>query len=698
MHWSEEIAKRVIERNPSKEEYVCAAGISPSGSIHIGNFRDIATSLFVVKALQKMGKRARLLFSWDEYDRCRKIPVNVREKVGDTYDKYIGCPYVDIPDPWGCHENYAKHFEAEFIASMEKFGIQMDYRYQAEMYRSGKYRDHLIHALRHRGEIFDILDSFKTKDPDKTPEEQAAQSASERENYYPATIFCPVCHTDFTTITALSKDCTEADYTCRCGHTGHFNFMENFDCKLGWKPDWAMRWMYEGVDFEPGGKDHASPTGSYQNARLISKKVFDYEAPIFQGYEFIGIKGLTGKMSGSSGLNLTPDALLRLYQPEIILWLYSKTEPTKAFDFCFDDGILRQYFEFDKMLNDCRAGKANPATQAIMYNCEIPGRTVETVPMGLLVQLGSIVDFNIPMLETVFRKINMPYTYAQFSDRLDRAKYWLEECAPDQVNHLRATRNFEIFNTLEAQEKQEIALLHDYIAKGGYTLDELNTALYDIPKKVFPEITDQKELRTVQGNFFKTVYKLLIGKEQGPRLYLFLYAIDPARYLPLLDFSTAQTEEEKAADLAAAAEAAAKAAQETATETAACPVEKAPEAPRGEADPVQPVAEQITIDQFNTVDMRVCKILKAETLRKSNACLKLTLDDGIGERVIMSSIKAEYTPESLIGKKIIVAANLKPNRICNVNSQGMLLAATNTACGCKVIFIDDSVPVGTRIH
>ena len=47
MHWSEEIAQRVIARNPDKEEYVCAAGISPSGSVHIGNFRDIATSLFV---------------------------------------------------------------------------------------------------------------------------------------------------------------------------------------------------------------------------------------------------------------------------------------------------------------------------------------------------------------------------------------------------------------------------------------------------------------------------------------------------------------------------------------------------------------------------------------------------------------------------------------------------------------------------
>ena len=55
MHWSEEIAQRIIARNPGKEEYVCAAGISPSGSVHIGNFRDLATPLFVVKALEKEG-------------------------------------------------------------------------------------------------------------------------------------------------------------------------------------------------------------------------------------------------------------------------------------------------------------------------------------------------------------------------------------------------------------------------------------------------------------------------------------------------------------------------------------------------------------------------------------------------------------------------------------------------------------------
>ncbi|MBR2926577.1 MAG: lysine--tRNA ligase [Clostridia bacterium] len=680
MHWSDEIAERMIQRNPNKEEYVCAAGISPSGSVHIGNFRDVATPLFVVKALQKKGKKAKLLFSWDEYDRCRKIPANVQAVVGDAYDKYIGCPYVDIPDPWGCHENYAKHFEAEFLDAMKKFGIEMDCRYQAELYRAGVYREDILESLRKRGEIFEILDSFKTKDTSKSEEELAAEHDAAKASYYPVSIFCPECHTDFTTITALSEDCTEADYTCRCGHAGHFNFLTDTDCKLGWKVDWPMRWRHEGVDFEPGGKDHAAPTGSYSNAKVISKEIFGYEPPLFQGYEFIGIKGMTGKMSSSSGLNLTPETLLKLYQPEVILWLYAKTDPTKAFDFCFDDGILRQYFEFDKMLTDTREGKASEAIAEVMRLCAIEGRELQTVPMSLLVQLGSIVNFNVSMLETVFQKIGTPYCEEQFADRLDRAKFWLEQCAPEQVNRLRATRNWEVFSELSEQEKEEIARLHAYISKGGYTLDELNAELYAIPKAIFGDTLGDKELKSVQGAFFRNVYRLLIDKERGPRLYLFLYAIEPEKYVGLLDFSYPKTEEEIAAEAAPAEE-----------------VEEAVEEVR-EADPVADVKSEIGIDAFDQIDMRVCKILKAETVRKSHSCLKLTLFDGIGERVIMSSIKAYYTPEELVGKKIIVLANLKPNRICNINSQGMLLAATNNACGCKVLFVDDCVPEGTAIH
>ncbi|MBQ1273093.1 MAG: lysine--tRNA ligase [Clostridia bacterium] len=671
MHWSEEIAQRIIARNPNKEEYVCAAGISPSGSIHIGNFRDVATSYFVVRALRRMGKKARLLFSWDEFDRMRKVPVNVA-KVRDDFEKYIGCPYVDVPNPFeGTEgETYAAHFEKEFEDSIGKFGIDMDFRHQAEMYRSGKYRQYIIESLQKRGEIFDIIDSHRTQD--------AAEG--ERDNYYPVSIYCPECGRDTTKITSLSDDCLIAEYDCACGHHGTFDFSVDTNCKLAWKIDWPMRWMYEGVDFEPGGKDHASLNGSYDTSKDISKKIFGYDAPMFQGYEFIGIKGTTGKMSGSSGLNLTPETLLKLYQPEVILWLYSKTEPLKAFDFCFDDGILRQYFEYDRMLNEVREGKANDYTKSIMENTTVAGRDPETVPMALLVQLGSVVDFNVPMLETVFEKIGSNYKYEQFADRLERAKFWLEQCAPDQVNRLRPFRNWDVYETLTEQEKQEIALLHEYLSKPGYTLDELNAELYAIPKKVFTDLSDDKALKAVQGTFFKNVYKLLIDKERGPRLYLFLYAIEAEKYLSLLDFSTPKTEEE------------------------ATPVvveevkEEKKQVVYGDPDPVAPVKPEIEMDAFDAIDMRVCKVLKCTEIRKSHSCLKLVLDDGIGQRTIVSSIKSEYSPEDMIGKKIIVLANLKSARFAGVTSEGMLLAATNNACGCKVIFVDDSVPVGTAIH
>ena len=187
---------------------------------------------------------------------------------------------------------------------------------------------------------------------------------------------------------------------------------------------------------------------------------------------------------------------------------------------------------------------------------------------------------------------------------------------------------------------------------------------------------DAKELKGIQGQFFKNVYKLIIDKERGPRLYLFLFAVDKESYLSLLDFSAPQTEDEKKAAEAA----------------------KVVEAEEEPAIEVEPIKEQIVLDDFDKIDMRVCKVLKAEEVKKSHSCLKLTLFDGLGERVIMSSIKNEYTPEQLEGKKIIVIANLKPAKLAGVVSNGMLIAATHDSCGCKIIFVDDSVPEGTAIH
>ncbi len=669
MHWSDKIAEKIINRNPDKEEYVCAAGISPSGSIHIGNFRDIATSLFVVKALERKGKKAKLLFSWDEYDRVRKIPVNVA-KVRDDMEKYIGASYADVPNPFGTEEKtYAEYFEKEFEAAIEKFGIKMDYRYQAQMNKSGKYKDYVIEALQKRGEIFDILDSFRTQDAQE----------GEREAYYPVSIYCPECGRDTTKITELSEDCTKAKYVCKCGHEGEHDFTKDFNCKLAWKIDWPMRWKYEQVDFEPGGKDHASPGGSYDTSKVIARKIFNYEAPLFQGYEFIGIKGTTGKMSGSTGLNLTPETLLHIYQPEVILWLYAKSEPNKAFDFCFDDGILRQYFEFDKQYNSFIDGTADEYIQDIMNSCLMFDEKIKTVPMSHLVQLGSIVDFNPDMLETVFEKIGTPYKYDDFKERLGLAKYWLENCSPENVNRLCPVRNWPVYNELDEKEKKAVEMLHQYLSGNEYTLDELNKELYEIPKRIYGY--EAENLKALQGTFFKDVYRLLLNKEKGPRLYLFLYAIEKDKFLSLLDFSAPMTEEEEKALTAPAEEA----------------VEEEPAVEYGEPDEVQPIGEEIDIEEFRKIDLRVCKVLKCAEIRKSHSCYKLTLFDGLKERVIVSSIKQYYKPEQLIGKKIIVVANLQPTRFVGVKSEGMLLAGTNNACGCQVVIVDDIVPEGTRI-
>lgn len=668
MHWAEELAKRIIEKNPNKEEYVCAAGISPSGSIHIGNFRDVATSYFVYKALIKLGKKARLLFSWDEFDRLRKVPVNV-SKVDSSIESCIGKPYVDIKNPFvdSPYETYALHFEKEFEESMKKFDIPLDFRHQAEMYRSGKYTEYVLHSLKHRKEIFDILDRHRTQDA----------APGERDGFFPVSIYCPNCGKDSTRIVSFDEGNMTCEIECSCGCHETFDFKTNHNCKLSWKVDWPMRWMYEKVDFEPGGKDHASINGSYDTSKEISKEIFGYEPPIFQGYEFIGIRGTTGKMSGSSGLNLTPETLLKLYEPEVLLWLYSKTEPQKAFDFCFDEGILRQYFEFDKMYNEVLNGDAPDYANDIMYYVKVKDRVVNTVPMGLMVQLGSVVDFNVPMLEVVFSKIGMNYKYNDFKDRLDRAKFWLEQCSPENRNVLRKLRNWDVYETLDDLEKEEISKLYSYLKTNSYNLDELQSMLYAICKEVRHIDIESKELKAFQGNFFKNVYKLLIDKEKGPRLYLFLYAIELDKYLPLLDFSFEKTEEEKNEHVVV-------------QEVEEVEEEKTP-------DPVSEIAEEIDIETFFKVDLRVCKILKCTEIRKSHNCYKLVLDDGIKERTIVSSIKHDYSPEELIGKKIIVVANLSPARITGVTSEGMLLAGTNNACGCKVIFVDDKVPVGTRI-
>ncbi len=122
------------------------------------------------------------------------------------------------------------------------------------------------------------------------------------------------------------------------------------------------------------------------------------------------------------------------------------------------------------------------------------------------------------------------------------------------------------------------------------------------------------------------------------------------------------------------------------------------EEPEEEAIEVQPAAPEIEFDDFMKVDIRVAKVTECEKVKKSKKLLKLQLDDGMGGRQVVSGIAQWYTPDDLIGKKVMVIVNLKPAKLCGVESNGMICAADAPDGSAKVVFPDQSLPCGAKIR
>ncbi|MDE6777427.1 MAG: methionine--tRNA ligase, partial [Oscillospiraceae bacterium] len=112
----------------------------------------------------------------------------------------------------------------------------------------------------------------------------------------------------------------------------------------------------------------------------------------------------------------------------------------------------------------------------------------------------------------------------------------------------------------------------------------------------------------------------------------------------------------------------------------------------------EPIAEEINIDDFAKIDLRVAKIVSAEKVKKSKKLLCLQLDDGLGGRQVVSGIAEYYKPEDLIGKKIILIANLKPVKLCGVQSNGMICASDLPDGKIAVQFVDDKFPCGAKLR
>ena len=130
-------------------------------------------------------------------------------------------------------------------------------------------------------------------------------------------------------------------------------------------------------------------------------------------------------------------------------------------------------------------------------------------------------------------------------------------------------------------------------------------------------------------------------------------------------------------------------------------LEEAEKKAKGPQIKVEPVLPEVTIDDFAKCDMRVCKVLKCEAVKKSKKLLRFDLDDGSGTpRQILSGIHEFYEPEQLVGKTVVAILNLPPRKMMGLESCGMLLSAAREADGKEelhLLMLDDSVPAGSRL-
>lgn len=494
MHWADTWAKKVIAYRGEKKEYTCASAVTPSGVCHIGHLREALSAYFVSRGLQNLGKKTRLIHGWDDYDRFRKVP----KGVSSGYEQYIGMPVCEVLDPEGCHDSYAHHFSKPFEEELERIDVQPEFIYHSTLWKGCKLTKNIKDSLEKRADIIGILNKFR---------EQPLE-----ESWYPVEIYCKKCRKDTTRITSYDGEYS-IEYSCTCGHSERIDFRNSGNVKLKWRVDWPSKWAYFNIDFESAGKDHYAAGGSRDTGNRISKKIFGYEPPLplKGGYEFVSIKGLKGKMSSSKGELITTSQLLEVLTPEVIKFVFLRSRPEKEISFSFDMDLINLYNYYDTS-EEAFFGKGAEKIRRIyeLSRAKIQKKMPVQVPFSLLVTISQVipkekvvevlkrVGYNVTGDEELFRKVEL-------------AKNWAQKYAPEQM----VLRISDSKPELGEKEKEVLRKVYEFVSKTR-SPEKIHEYIYELAKE---KGIEPKEI-------FKTCYRVLLGKEQGPKLGHFLLLVD----------------------------------------------------------------------------------------------------------------------------------------------------------------------------
>ncbi len=521
-HWADQVAEKIIREKGDKETYTVASGITPSGVVHFGNFREVITVDLVARALIQKGKKVRFIYSWDDYDTFRKVPANMPKQ--EELKELLYQPIVDVPDPFDEYSSYAEHNEKVFEKDLPKVGIDyVEFIYQNKKYRAGDYNENIIHIMDNKDKVGEILQQFRTSELE--------------EDWAPLLTYCEKCNRDRISITGYDKKTKTITYKCElCGFEGKEDLKTSKRLKLPWRIDWPMRWAYEGVDFEPGGRDHSSAGGSRDTASIIINQIFDKDAPVYVAYDNIGIKGFNGKISSSKGNVITLKEILDVYEPEMVRWIFSSYRPNAAFDLAFDLDVLKNYEDFDRLertvygLENVKEEKLLTAKRIYeLSQLNTDGKIPDVIPFQPsfrhLCNILQINDFNIAKARKYYEaEIKNERDERRFNERAERAVFWIKNHAPED------------FKFIINKEKRSDIKLSDIEAKFVKALhNELseNWDNYQTDKELQNKIGNMVSEFGLTPDIYKKLYQILINRDLGPKLAGFIRSIGKEKILNL---------------------------------------------------------------------------------------------------------------------------------------------------------------------
>ena len=523
--WPFEEARKIVARlkRRPKDEVIFETGYGPSGLPHIGTFGEVARTSMVRHAFRVlMGDKikTRLIAFSDDMDGLRKVPDNIPNK--EMLAQHLGKPLTQVPDPFGAYPSFAEHNNARLRAFLDRFGFDYEFMSATVCYTSGRFDAALLKVLQRFDEVMAVmLPSLR---------EERAQTYSPFLPISPMTgivLQVPVVAHDAEagTISYEAPDSGERVTTLVTGGR----------CKLQWKPDWAMRWLALGVDYEMAGKDLID---SVKLSGTICRTLGGTPPEGFNYELFLDEQGQ--KISKSKGNGLTIEEWLRYASPESLsLLMYREPKAAKRLYF---DVIPRHVDEYQQLLEAYeRQGARERLANAVWHiHGGSPPKPDNPVTFAMLLSL--VTASNAENAETLWGFIGRyrPGVTRQTHPHLAALVEYAIHYFHDFV--LPAKK----FREPSAAERAALIDLRDALSQlsPDASAEEIQNVVYEVGRRE-PFLDEKKKAKDgkpgVALAWFDLLYQVLLGQEKGPRFGSFVAAYGIQNTIDMIDGALARS-------------------------------------------------------------------------------------------------------------------------------------------------------------